>query len=656
MTAFPSTQSYMLQRARPGIEAWAVAVGALLAAVALRKALDPYLAHGVSFVTMFGAVAVAVWTVGSRIAVLFALVGYVACHYLFAEPRYAFHFGDGAMVVGLIAYALTCGLIIAIGEAMRSAQESARERGELLRVTLGGIHDAVIATDLESRITYLNESAERLTGWSCMEVLGHPLNTVFRLTSDSVDGDIMDKPMHFACPRSSIESACRAILLARDSATRCIEHSSAPIKDGDGLIAGCVSTFRDISEKQSLEREEAARVRAARLLASIVDSSDDAIISKSLDGVIQSWNAGAERVFGFSAAEMIGQNISRIIPADRFEQEQAHIIATLQAGHRVEHLETERWHASGQRVLVSLTISPIMDAEGKIIGASEIARDLTRQRAVAQRERLLLRETAAANERFGAFFDQSAVFAAIMQPNGTVLEPSRPSWQSCGYRREQIVGKPLWEGPWWSRAPVLAERIGRACEQAARGYPFRDEMPYFVHDGKERFADVSIVAVRNADGEMLYLAATAVDITARKRAEDAHQRLGTFVENSTDFIGMCGLDFVPDYINPAGLALAGLESLEDARRRHVREFFAPEDQQRIMEEFLPSVMREGHGATEVRFRNLQSGELRWMDYKVLTLRDTIGRSIGYATIGRDITERRALEGQLRTLRQGVACR
>jgi PAS domain S-box-containing protein len=116
--------------------------------------------------------------------------------------------------------------------------------------------------------------------------------------------------------------------------------------------------------------------RNASLLASIVESSDDAIVSKNLDGIIMSWNQGAERLFGYTAAEAIGKSINILIPPDRFEEEPG-ILARLRRGERVDHFETIRVRKDGSRLNISLTISPVKDAQGVVVGASKIARDIT---------------------------------------------------------------------------------------------------------------------------------------------------------------------------------------------------------------------------------------------------------------------------------------
>src|SRR4029078_8808611 len=158
-----------------------------------------------------------------------------------------------------------------------------------------------------------------------------------------------------------------------------IDDSAAPIRDERGVVSGCVLIFRDVSEQRRIEHERDRQLMTARLLAAIVESSDDAIISKSLDGIIQSWNAGAERLFGHPAAAAVGRHISLVFPPDRIAEEDE-IIASLKAGRRIEHFVTERVRNDGRRIWVSLTISRIREDEAKVVGASKIVRDVTRQR------------------------------------------------------------------------------------------------------------------------------------------------------------------------------------------------------------------------------------------------------------------------------------
>ncbi|HEV7397002.1 MAG TPA: PAS domain S-box protein [Pyrinomonadaceae bacterium] len=624
------------------------AIVGLLAAVSLRWLLDPIMGDALPLVTLFGAVAAAVWLGGYRIALVVCVLGYFACDYLFIEPRGQLSLNTIGKLVGLVAYLFTCVLIISFGEAMRRAQVRAGDGRELWRVTLRSVGDAVITTDLKGHITYLNEIAESLTGWSHQEAVGQPLDTVFRIVNE-VTHQPVENPVTKALREGVVVGlANHTVLIQKDGTERPIDDSSAPIRDESGRISGCVLIFRDVTKQRDIEREKASQLLGARLLASIVESSDDAIISKSLDGTIQSWNAGAERLFGHVAEQAIGKHISIVIPPERIAEEDD-IIASLKAGKRIEHFETERLRSDGKLIKVSLTISPVKDDAGNVTGASKIVRDITLQRESEEREKRLLEETVQANAKFRAFFDQGALFAGIMHVDGTILEPNRLSWEGCGYTREQTVGKPFWEGPWWTPSPSSVEQIKTGSEQAAAGETFRAELPYFLADGTERIVDVTILPIRDETARVIFLAPTGTDITDRKNAEADREKFVTIIESSTDFIGICDLKGIPFFVNRAGLEMVGLDSVEQARDIPVSDFFFPEDQPRIMNEFFSEVLEKGHGETEVRFRHFKTGEPRWMEYKVLTLKDAAGEPVALATVSQDVTERKRLENNLRSL-------
>jgi PAS domain S-box-containing protein len=627
---------------------YVLAIAALVAAVLLRLLLDPLMGERLPLVTLFGAVAAAVWVGGYRPAIMVAIVGYLACTYLFIVPRGRLGLEDPGNVVGLVAYLFTCSLIIGFGEAMRVAQVRASRQRELLRITLLSIGDAVITTDVDDHITYLNAVAEFLTGWTHGDAVGQPLEKVFRIINEGTRRPVENPTAKALREGAVVGLANQTVLIKKDGEECPIDDSAAPIKDEEGQVSGCVLIFRDVTAQRRMERDKANQFLTARLLASIIESSDDAIISKSLDGVIQSWNAAAERLFGYAAEQAVGRHISLILPPDRIAEEDR-IIASLKAGQRIEHFETERLRSDGQRILVSLTISPIKDDAGHVIGASKIVRDITRQRQAEQHEHQLLAEAAEANAKFHAFFEQGSLFAGIMDVNGIILEPNRLSWEACGFTKEQIVGKPFWEGPWWAPSADLVAQIKAASTQAAAGETFRAEMPYFVADGSERMADVTIQPIRDEAGRVLFLAPIGVDITDRKRAEADREKFVTLIENSTDFIGMCDLKGIPFFVNRAGLELVGLDDIEQARHVPVASFFFPEDQPKIMQEFFPSVLEKGHGEIEIRFRHFKTGVARWMAYKVLTVPDAAGRPVAFATVSQDVTERRRLEDNLRRL-------
>jgi PAS domain S-box-containing protein len=165
----------------------------------------------------------------------------------------------------------------------------------------------------------------------------------------------------------------------------------SPLFDASGALIGAVNTLVDITERYEAEqriRESEARYRG---IAAIVESSEDAVLTKDLNGLITSWNHGARRLFGYAAEEVIGKPVTILIPAERHNEEPT-MLARIRRGERIDHYETVRQRKDGSTVDISLTVSPVRNPEGEIVGASKIARDITERRRAEQQQRLLLRE------------------------------------------------------------------------------------------------------------------------------------------------------------------------------------------------------------------------------------------------------------------------
>src|SRR6185503_604967 len=241
---------------------------------------------------------------------------------------------------------------------------------ERFRVTLESIGDGVIATDLQSRVTFMNKVAEELTGWPEPDAMNKPLNVVFNIVSEMSRRPAANPVARVLREGTVVGLANHTALIARDGRERSIADSAAPIVAG-GHLAGVVLVFRDVTE------DRAAELAIARL-ASIVENSDDAIVGKDLHGVITSWNRGAERIFWYTAEEAIGKLVTILIPPERQDEEQD-ILSRLRKGERVNHFETERITKAGHRVKLSVNISPIRDNSGDIVGASKIARLIGRE-------------------------------------------------------------------------------------------------------------------------------------------------------------------------------------------------------------------------------------------------------------------------------------
>lgn len=422
---------------------------------------------------------------------------------------------------------------------------------------------ALYMTDAEGRITYYNDAAAKLWGrspkigedWWCGS---------WRLYW--ADG----KPMaHDECPMAQALKTGRPVLGAmaiaeRPDGTRVpfIPYPS-PIFDADGCVSGAVNMLFDASNWGVAEE-------AKQHLAAIVESSDDAIISKDLNGIIRTWNQAAEHLFGYQASEIIGKSILTIIPRDRHDEETT-IITRIRRGERIEHYETKRQRKDGSLVDVSLTVSPVKDDNGKVVGASKIARDISeRKRSEAlldkqtmrlatlfQISRLLARDldlerivravTDVATELSGAKY--GALFYSVVNEGGEEYElytPSDAAWQafdklgvlrntaffeqslrdSAVVRSDDIRQDPRYgQDASLPVASYLAVPVVSSSGQILGGLMFgHDEPGVFQEETEELIAAIASLAAFAIDNARLHRA-TEVEIEERRRAERANQLL-----------------------------------------------------------------------------------------------------------------------------------
>jgi PAS domain S-box-containing protein len=293
-----------------------------------------------------------------------------------------------------------------------------------------------------------------------------------------------------------------------------------------------------------------------------------------------------------------------------------HQIVTRQGGGRLVLAQVEIELAAGGRVARILgTVSDITE----------------RKQAEATRARL-----AAIVE-----FSQDAIIGKNL--DGTVTSWNRGAEKLFGYAAEEIIGRPF-------ACVVPSERMEEEMGILARlrrGEAVEHfETERLRKDGTIVPVAITVSPVRDQDGRVIGVSKIARDISERKRVEEERNAYIALVKTSADFIGMCDNDFVPFFVNEAGLRLVGLDSLEEARRKTVKEFFFPEDQPFIEGEFFAKVLREGRGEVEIRFRHFKTGEALWMIYNVFILRDLSGESIGFATVSRDITARKQAQDAL----------
>ncbi len=293
---------------------------------------------------------------------------------------------------------------------------------------------------------------------------------------------------------------------------RRVDTHAAPLVQSDGTTIQLAVT-RDITERNQAER-------AGLLLQAIVDSSDDAIVSKDLNGIVTSWNKGAERIFGYTAEEAVGQSITIIIPPDRLDEEPK-ILARLRRGQRVDHFETIRRRKDGTLLNISLTISPVKDPKGKIIGASKIARDITdRKRAEAA--------LIASEAKFRQLADSMPQIVWTARPDGYLDYYNERWYEYTGFSRDSF-GDASWQ-------PVIHPDDRQRCRDAwyqtiGSGKPYEIEHRFWDRrSNRWRWFMGRALPVREAEGRIVKWFGSFTDIDDQKRVEEELRRANQDLE------------------------------------------------------------------------------------------------------------------------------
>lgn len=280
-------------------------------------------------------------------------------------------------------------------------------------------------------------------------------------------------------------------------------------------------------------------------LAAIVASSDDAIIGKTLDGIVTAWNPAAERIFGYTAAEMVGQAITRIIPEER-RAEEAEILDRIRRGETIDHLETVRVAKGGRRIHISLTSSPIKDAEGRIIGASKIARDITERK----RSATAVHQSEAQTH---AIFEAASEAILIVDQDGAIVSVNRRTEEMFGYPRAALLGQPL---EVLLPEHVRARHVGHRASyfQGPRVRPMGQGLDLVArrHDGTVFPVEISLSYLETEDG--LRALAFVTDITQRQIVERAARQ-----SERLSALGRLSAGIAHEVNNPIGIISSRIE-------------------------------------------------------------------------------------------------
>ncbi len=316
---------------------------------------------------------------------------------------------------------------------------SAEQAQSLLAAIVTSSNDAIISEDPDGTITSWNAAAERIFGYAAPEAIGRPMTML--IPADRLDEEGL---IRARLRRGERIAQLQTVRHAKGGRALDVSLSVSPIRDRRGRVIGASTVARDITDQMNQESAQAH-------LGAIVASSDDAIISKTLDGTITSWNAGAARMFGYTAEEAVGRPISMLIPPARLAEERD-ILARLRRGERIGHFKTVRLTKDGREIDVSLTISPVRNSAGRIIGASKAARDVSEQHRADE----ALRRS---ESNLADFFENATIGLHWVDAGGMILRANRAELEMLGYTREEYVGRHIAE--FHVDKPVIDDLLAR---------------------------------------------------------------------------------------------------------------------------------------------------------------------------------------------------
>ena len=506
-------------------------------------------------------------------------------------------------------------------DALRLAEENLRD---FVNHATVGLH----WVGPDGIILWANRAELELLGYSAAEYIGHHIAEFH--AEQSVIEDILRR----LAQRETLHEY-EARLRCKDGSIREVLINSNVLWDGDKFIhTRCIT--RDVTAQKKAEEARA-------LLATIIESSEDAILSKDLNGTIATWNRGAERLFGYTAQEAIGQPITTLFPPDKLDEEQQ-IMARVRDGQRVLPYETVRRRKDGGLLNVSLTVSPIMDSRGQIVGASKIARDIT--------DRKQAEDALRKSQQFTrSVLDNLFAFVGVLRVDGTLIETNRAPLEAAGISAGEVLGKKFWECFWWSYSPQLQAQLRAWCSQVAAGEIIRADVQVRLAGDARVWIDFQLTPLRDAEGRVTHLISSGMDISARRQAEAAlrasEEFSSTVLESSPDCVNVLDGSGRLQFMNANGARLLEIDDLANFHGQPWWKLWPDESEATVRD----AVERAGRGES-VHFQMFGptwKGSPKWWDVVVAPVPGKGGedRAQTLISVSRDMTAQRAAEQELR---------
>jgi PAS domain S-box-containing protein len=502
----------------------------------------------------------------------------------------------------------------------------------LLAAIVESSDDAILSKDLNSVIQTANPAAERLFGYRPAELIGQSVRILIPPDRQAEEDAILAR-----IKRGERVDHFETVRLAKGGRPLDVSLTISPVHDASGNVVAASKIVRDITKEK--------KARAAQAyLAAIVGSSEDAILSKDLNGIIQSANAAAERVFGYAASELVGRSIRILIPDDRQNEEDL-ILARVRAGDRIEHFETVRRAKDGRSLDVSLSISPIRDESGEIIGVAKIARNITEQKRLA-------RELLAQQEWFRVTLGSIGDAVIASDPEGRVTYVNGSAETLTGWRSEEAIGLPLVEVfrivNEKTRLPV--DNPAAMVIRSGRVVGLANHTVLIARQGVEHPIADSAAPIRDANDQVIGVVLVFRDVTQERRAEEViaeqRERFRTTLESIGDAVIATDVEGRVAFMNPIAERLTGWR-VKDAIGVRCEDVFhiVNEDTRRAVENPVNRVLAEGSivGLANHTILIAADGTERPIDDSGAPIRSREGRIVGAVLVFRDVTDRRRTE-------------